>query len=1081
MKIPEELINEYIELKEFRYKCMSEENYRYAFCFQVLIYQLCSNLPLEYYDSIAVSDHYKISRLIYLKAFEKNDDKSFDILFDDILSALNSKKVKTRLFKKKYINRASLYQLGVHIDIANSLYIIKPAIATIYVKNILDIYEKYYGNNGHSYLKLAIHMIEEVLCDRDVDMAIMLYQKNNHFFQTVLKRYKFRYNMLIKVSQTLLKAQRYEEALNMYDEIKRSCTEIDATSQQCNDMEYACEYIRGIILFNMGKYDELISEFKKVIYTMQETNALYAAYCLEIANGYIALNEFRQARAWVKKGLFICLKLEQYDDVYYKLERLNAYFKLKIGDKKGAIESIQLALDGIKKLYGKQNENYILCLCDLTLYVDDERASKKYWQELSNLSDLIEDPYYKAVILNNFVSKNVNMQNEYTVDYKNLSLIAKKALDISNNIKNENIQILSRLNYTRCLIEQLDDRNELHKIITDNFNYLEKYYKNKNDIKTDDYFMYCLCRLLYSHAIGNKEKVRELNEYIEKQVLPTMSNNFKKLFKEFKYNLDFRWFIKYKDYEQAIILLDKKIKKCLNNILECKDISDCLEYIDYYISFVSQYGTTQESYTESIYNYVLISKYLRAQFYGDFLDASQNYEIGRELTALETRKLFKKVYGEDEKEDLEKRIEKIHDYINQSSNILNETIRIPKLDDINIPQEGVLLEYYRYIEIDHTTNSVKSKKLIKNDKFAVFLILPNFEGKRLYIKRFPDIDAVFLFKEINALYDERGQIEQIDKNIYNAMFLSVKKYIQNYDYIYISSDSFLTELPMEMFIDIENSMLCDHIIVHVASALDVMPDFKISFNKQIIMGNPEYNIRKLHTDFYQELHVSEIEVNIISQMLNVEAFVGKYANKGNFLSNVDCSLIYISSHGGIKDIDSNKFYMPLISSFILLAGVEDWQDNSSQEECGNGILTAQEVAFLDLHNTDLVILSACNSGCGYTDGIDSPRGLRWALSYAGVKANITCLPIINARYSAIFVILLFRNLLKFPVAHALWVTKIEGMELTVADILADNELSQIYNYNNNSKYSMQDTPLVEEGVIYQFECRFNGGKLWTKN
>ena len=75
---------------------------------------------------------------------------------------------------------------------------------------------------------------------------------------------------------------------------------------------------------------------------------------------------------------------------------------------------------------------------------------------------------------------------------------------------------------------------------------------------------------------------------------------------------------------------------------------------------------------------------------------------------------------------------------------------------------------------------------------------------------------------------------------------------------------------------------------------------------------------------------------------------------------------------------------PLLLAGIALAGAND-------REKGDGILTALEVTALDLRGTDLVVLSACDTGLGTPARGQELLGLRWAFAYAGVRHLVTSL------------------------------------------------------------------------------------------
>ncbi len=75
---------------------------------------------------------------------------------------------------------------------------------------------------------------------------------------------------------------------------------------------------------------------------------------------------------------------------------------------------------------------------------------------------------------------------------------------------------------------------------------------------------------------------------------------------------------------------------------------------------------------------------------------------------------------------------------------------------------------------------------------------------------------------------------------------------------------------------------------------------------------------------------------------------------------------------------------PLLLAGIALAG-------ANEREKAHGILTALEIAALDLQNTDLVVLSACDTGLGTAARGQELLGLRWAFSYAGARNLVTSL------------------------------------------------------------------------------------------
>ena len=83
---------------------------------------------------------------------------------------------------------------------------------------------------------------------------------------------------------------------------------------------------------------------------------------------------------------------------------------------------------------------------------------------------------------------------------------------------------------------------------------------------------------------------------------------------------------------------------------------------------------------------------------------------------------------------------------------------------------------------------------------------------------------------------------------------------------------------------------------------------------------------------------------------------------------------------------------PMLRSGLALAGANAWsQGGTPQPEIGDGILTAEEVAGLDLLGTQLVVLSACETGLGDVHVGQGVYGLRRAFIVAGARTLVMSL------------------------------------------------------------------------------------------
>ena len=102
-------------------------------------------------------------------------------------------------------------------------------------------------------------------------------------------------------------------------------------------------------------------------------------------------------------------------------------------------------------------------------------------------------------------------------------------------------------------------------------------------------------------------------------------------------------------------------------------------------------------------------------------------------------------------------------------------------------------------------------------------------------------------------------------------------------------------------------------------------------------------------------------------------------------------------------------YHPGLLSGIVLAGANRRPTPAGQDD---GILTATEVAELDLSGVELAVLSACETGLGEVAGGEGLLGLQRAFQMAGTRAAVASLWSVNDEATGLLIAEFYRNFWK---------------------------------------------------------------------
>jgi CHAT domain-containing protein len=153
-----------------------------------------------------------------------------------------------------------------------------------------------------------------------------------------------------------------------------------------------------------------------------------------------------------------------------------------------------------------------------------------------------------------------------------------------------------------------------------------------------------------------------------------------------------------------------------------------------------------------------------------------------------------------------------------------------------------------------------------------------------------------------------------------------------------------------------------------------------------------------------KIEIEQITTTFQKNGWTVNSFTGDEASETNIKREVSPRVLHIATHGYFFndipiDTTENRFLGmdrnrvvedPMLRSGLLLTGANSTlQGEESHGE--NGLLSAAEASLLDLRETELVVLSACETGKGEVKNSEGVYGLRKAFADAGAQNIIMSL------------------------------------------------------------------------------------------
>jgi len=880
------------------------------------------------------------------------------------------------------------------------------------IRNYYAIGLIYYSNEDYKkaidYLQKAINLYEEQ--DGDTQL-VYLYEYLGNLYAYAGKN--------SKAKRYFKKALKLSERLKDKDALLQYYDNISLIYSSQNDYEKAIVYYKkrmavyekrgdsinvAEICINVGIYYEILQEYETALEYYNRAVDIYFAlgnesgYGTSIANmagTYLHLNNFEKALEYYQKALEININENDKINNSATLLSIGSVYFLKKNYSK-ALDYYQAALiiaDSIK--YDAVINTSLNNIGETYHAMGENQKAIDYYQKALRKAISKNDDYGIAIVYNNL--------GEYYADlgdFENAKLYANKGLKQAKEIKSisyqkKSYQILSTADWAMKnesgALKNLNKVIEIENIdLLLNFSFISEkqkqlYFQGIEEI----YWRY------NSFALDNKENLPSVVDVVFDNTLKNKG------------------------------LLLKSNTAMRNAIYKSKDSLLIEEYE----------------------NWIALKRWI-----------AKKYEVGDDVSEMEK-----------EADSLEALLVKTSYEFSEFNMFQNISWKQVKN---NLRKNDIAIEFthFRLLNPDSSytdfTNQVQYVALVLTKKSKYPEMIPLFEEKQLeaIIGKFGGNN----YSYINGIYGGKNVKAIQESSLYNLIWAPIDNYLdsigmnsgsnENKIKVYISPDGLLHKISFPAIAKEQDIYLCDSYDIEIKSTTGKIAaggsEKTIRESSRsttaTIFGGINYNADSTVYQGWTYLKGTKIETQEIDKILKeggikVNYYTSSSATENEFKQLASSSsIIHIATHGffypdpKIYETDRMGFYTevkediifrggsrgfgvntfvknrdPLMRSGLVFAGANDvWSKQNKNDSIDDGVLTAKEVSNIDMRKTELVVMSACETGLGDIKGSEGVYGLQRAFKMAGVDYMIMSLWQVPDKETEEFMTKFYKKLIK---------------------------------------------------------------------
>lgn len=281
-----------------------------------------------------------------------------------------------------------------------------------------------------------------------------------------------------------------------------------------------------------------------------------------------------------------------------------------------------------------------------------------------------------------------------------------------------------------------------------------------------------------------------------------------------------------------------------------------------------------------------------------------------------------------------------------------------------------------------------------------------------------------------SLYNNSVKYQSELRTSYLNYWASIHPKLKGSKHVIVSPDGVFFKMnPNVLNMGTDEYLIDSYYVTYVTNSKDLLQEQQ-TFGDQpsaVLIGNPDFGVNNGSRFFELDaLPGSQVEVNELSALMQSEGwqvtkFIGSDASEVKLKSIHHPTVLHIATHGYFDDNDPvmgkiSPGNNPMFKSGLFLqdaaASYGRYTMGQRQNPANDGILSSYEAMNIDLTDTRLVVLSACETALGDVELGEGVYGLQRAIMTAGAHNIITSMTKVEDEATQQLMTFFYKELLK---------------------------------------------------------------------